>query len=258
MKLINSIKLQRYVIHLSYFGSNYSGWQIQKNSKTIQGEIMICLQKILKNNINLIVGAGRTDSGVHAKNYFAHFDYCEEFLSDSFLYSLNNILPNDIVIHSLNKIDECFHARFSPSSRQYQYIISSKKNPFLTNQAFFYFKKLDIDLMNKGVKNLIGKHCFKAFSKKNETNYICDVKNAVWKKNNEKLIFTIEANRFLHNMVRCIVGTSINLGNLKINLNQFIEIFKSQNRQNAGFSAPSSGLFLTKINYPKKFNIENI
>ena len=127
MKVINSIKLQRYVIHLSYSGSNYSGWQIQKKTKTIQGEVMIGLRKILNNNINLIVGAGRTDTGVHAKNYFAHFDYYEEFINDSFLYSLNNILPNDIVIHSLYKIDNCFHARFSPLSRQYQYIISSKK-----------------------------------------------------------------------------------------------------------------------------------
>ena len=157
------MKLKRYVLHLSYLGTHYAGWQIQDNAKSVQGEVMLALVKILNVNINLMVGAGRTDAGVHASNFFAHFDYAGSFSVTELTYKLNRFLSEDIVIHYIKPISKQFHARFSAVSRKYEYLISTVKDPFLTNRAYFFFKSLNLDLMNQGASLLIGEKIFKHF-----------------------------------------------------------------------------------------------
>ena len=250
------MKLKRYVLHLSYLGTHYAGWQIQDNAKSVQGEVMLGLVKILNVNINLIVGAGRTDAGVHASNFFAHFDYAGSFSMTELTYKLNRFLSEDIVIHYIKPISKQFHARFSAVSRKYEYVISTVKDPFLINRAYFFFKNLNLDLMNQGASLLIGEKSFQAFSKSNLDNSNCLVSEAKWRKNNQIILFSIESDRFLYNMVRCIVGTLIDLGLEKIDLNQFASIMQSGNRQNAGMSVPAQGLYLVNIRYPKKYSLE--
>ena len=156
----------RYVMSLSYLGTNYSGWQIQNNAKSIQGSIMDGLHSILNKDINLMVGAGRTDAGVHAVNFFAHFDYFDiDVLNVT--HKLNSFLKDDIVIHSIQHISSDFHARFSAFSRKYEYWISIVKDPFLINRAYFFSKSLNIDIMNKGASMLFGEHNFSDFSQSN-------------------------------------------------------------------------------------------
>tara|TARA_Y100000994_G_scaffold244780_1_gene245219 strand:+ start:1622 stop:2401 length:780 start_codon:yes stop_codon:yes gene_type:complete len=248
---------RKYVIHLSYLGTNFSGWQIQDNANSIQGIIMKGLHNILDRNIPLMVGAGRTDTGVHAINYFAHF---EAFKLDELdlRFKLNRFLPNDIVIHSIVLVTSDFHARYSALSRKYEYWISTKKDPFLIDRSYYLFRQLNIDLMNQGAQMLIGKQDFSCFSKSKLDHNICDIKSANWFKSKNMLIFQIEADRFLYNMVRCIVGTLINLGLEKIQLDEISQIIYSKNRSFAGSSVPACGLYLLDVQYPKKFNLESI
>ncbi len=248
----------RYVIHLSYLGTNYGGWQIQENSRTIQGDIMSGLKILLNQNIELIVGVGRTDAGVHASNFFAHFDFNELFNVTELTYKLNRFLSDKIVIHYIKPISKNFHARFSAVSRSYEYLICTEKNPFLINRAYFFFKRLNLDIMNQASSILIGENNFSSFSKSNQENTICCVKSAEWNKKKEIISFSIESDRYLYNMVRCIVGTLIDLGLEKINLNQFIDIIKSGDRKQAGISVPAQGLYLVNIRYPKNFSLEII
>ena len=247
----------KYVMCLSYVGTNYSGWQIQNNASSIQGFIMDALHTIIDNQISLIIGAGRTDSGVHAVNFYAHFE-SNKIEVDMVKYKLNKFLPDDIVVNNIINISNDFHARYSAISRTYEYWISTSKDPFLINRAYFFTKKLNIELMNTGSKILIGQKDFSSFSKSKLDNNECVVQNACWFKSKNMLIFSIQADRFLHNMVRSIVGTLINLGLEKINLYDFETIIQSQNRIHAGYSVPSSGLYLLDIKYPKKFQLENI
>jgi len=219
--------------------------------------LMKGLQRIVNSNIELIIGAGRTDAGVHAINYFAHFKYSKLDVID-LTYRMNRFLPLDIVIHRINLIDSSFHARYSAIARKYEYWISAKKDPFLINRAYFFSRPLDLDLMNAASKMLVGKKNFSSFSKSQTHNNICDVKSAYWFQTKNMLIFSIEADRFLYNMVRCIVGTLISLGLKQINLDQFLQIIDSFDRSNAGYSVPACGLYLLDIKYPKSFSIESI
>ena len=254
---MSNLYTHKYLIHLSYLGTNFSGWQIQDNTPTIQGIIMECLNNLLDFSIPLIVGAGRTDTGVHAVNYFAHFDSFELNLLD-LKFKMNRFLPADIVIHNIILINSNFHARYSALSRKYEYWISTKKDPFLINRSYLLHKELDFKLMNTGAEMLIGKKNFSSFSKSKLNNNMCIVESAYWFKSKDMLIFSIEANRFLHNMVRSIVGTLINLGENKINLEELSHIIDSEDRTNAGYSVPACGLYLLNIKYPKIFNLESI
>tara|TARA_B100000700_G_scaffold324715_1_gene431606 strand:+ start:432 stop:1190 length:759 start_codon:yes stop_codon:yes gene_type:complete len=251
------IQMNKYVMILSYLGTNYSGWQIQDNSISVQGSIMDALHKILNKNIPLMVGAGRTDSGVHAMNFVAHFE-SEDIIAEEIKYKLNRFLPNDIVIHKLKKVSEDFHARYSAISRKYEYWISTQKNPFLIDRTYFFTQNLNLELMNQGANLLVGKQDFGAFSKSKLDNNICKISSACWFKSKNMVIFSIEADRFLYNMVRCIVGTLIDLGVGKINLKELQNIIKNKNRSQSGYSVPASGLYLLDIQYPKKYNIESI
>jgi tRNA pseudouridine38-40 synthase len=247
----------RYFIEIAYKGTNYHGWQFQPNAITIQELINNALSLIFKQTIN-IVGAGRTDAGVHAAQLFAHLDLEEEFNKDEVQYKLNSLLPKDIVILNILKVIEDAHARFNAVSRSYQYKIYFGKNPFLIDTTWQIInKKLNVDLMNEAAKILLTYTNFKCFSRSNTDvrTYNCDVTKAIWVQENKSLIFHITADRFLRNMVRAVVGTLIEVGTGKTTLEEFKIIIESKDRKNAGPSAPAQGLFLTEVNYPKNIFI---
>lgn len=242
----------RYFLELSYNGKNYHGWQVQPNVVTIQEKINDGLSKLLKTPIN-IVGAGRTDAGVHASQMFAHFDFDALVDVENLKNRLNSFLPDDIVIHSIFEVDKKAHARFHATKRSYEYRIYIGRNPFLLDVTWqLHRNKLDIDVMNKAAKLLLNHDDFKCFSKTTDVKtYICDVTEAYWNQKDDLLVFYITANRFLRNMVRAIVGTLIDVGLHKISITEFKKILESRNRSEAGFSVPARGLFLTKVEYPQ-------
>ena len=245
----------RYFIHLSYNGKNYCGWQRQPHSLSVQEELEKAMSLLLREPIAL-VGAGRTDTGVHARNYFAHFDYTPS-LPHNLVNKLNSFLPKEIAIKDIFSVSDSAHARFDATSRTYQYFISLEKNPFLYEQSYYLFQSLDISLMNEACKILFEFNDFQCFSKTKTDvkTYICDIKNAFWEEKDNQLIFTITADRFLRNMVRAIVGTMLNIGTKKINLTDFRAIIESKNRGLAGFSVPANALFLVEVKYPSEIFI---
>ena len=244
----------RYFIQLSYNGAAYGGWQIQPNAATVQDLLESGLTKIagLKDHVT---GCGRTDAGVHAGTFYAHFD-SEYAFSETELQNitlkLNRFLPQDIAIAGIRPVMPAVHARFSAVWREYEYVIIRKKDPFKYNQAYFIHGNLDIEMMNRCASLLLGRHDFKSFSKVHTqvNNYFCDIHLVHWQQEDHLLKFTIRADRFLRNMVRAIVGTLLNAGKGKLTTNEFQQIIDSQNRSAAGYSVPARGLTLTGIGYP--------
>lgn len=241
----------RYFIKLAYKGTNYFGWQYQPDAISVQETLNKALSTLLKTNID-ILGAGRTDSGVHAKEMFAHFDYETEIDTKKIVYKLNSFLPKDIAIFDLIKVHDDAHARFDATKRTYEYHIHTKKNAFESDDSWYYSLPLDVEKMNEACKILFEYIDFECFSKTHTdvNTFNCKIFEANWKQNEDKLVFTIAADRFLRNMVRAIVGTMINIGSGKVSLNDFRKIIESKNRSKAGFSVPAHGLYLTKIEYP--------
>lgn len=205
---------------------------------------------VLNTDINLM-GAGRTDTGVHATEMFAHFDFEMQLESQNLIHKLNSFLPKDIVVYDIIPVHNEAHARFDATKRTYEYHINTFKNAFLQDLSWYFHQKLDIDLMNQASKLLFNHIDFQCFSKVNTdvNTFDCTIFEAYWRQEKNKLVFTISANRFLRNMVRAIVGTLVNVGLQKITLEDFNEIIKSKNRDKAGFSVPAQGLYLTKIDY---------
>ena len=245
----------RYFLELSYNGKNYHGWQIQPNAISIQETLNKCLSKILIQEI-YVLGAGRTDTGVHSEQMFCHFDI-EKEIHTNFLYKINRVLPKDIYIKDFFKVKNEVHSRFDAIKRSYKYVITQKKDPFLLDFSYHFTRKLDIVLMNKACKILKRNIDFKCFSK-NKTqvnNFNCKITKAKWVKKGSTIVFYIEADRFLRNMVRAIVGTMLDIGERKISLLEFKEILKSKNRSEAGTSVTPKGLFLYKIEYPKNIKL---
>ncbi len=242
----------RYFIELSYNGTRYHGWQIQPNAITVQEELNKALSTLLQNEIN-VVGAGRTDTGVHARFFVAHFEIPQS-ISDfnKLVFKLNRFLSKDISIHRIYDVPPRFHARFDAVSRTYEYHIHQKKNPFLTDFSYFVTHDLDVEAMNEAAQVLFDYQDFTSFSKLHtdvKTNN-CAIQFAKWQQTDKQLIFTISADRFLRNMVRAIVGSLLEVGRHKIDTQQFKAIIESKNRSNAGMSVPPQGLFLTEISYP--------
>lgn len=240
----------RYFLKLSYNGKNYFGWQIQPDVITVQEKINKGISTILQEDIS-IVGAGRTDAGVHASQMYAHFDILKT-LPENFTYKLNAILPEDIVIYNTIKVEDDSHARFDAVSRSYEYKIYLGRNPFILDTALqFYHKSLDIALMNKAAEVLYNYEDFECFSKvKTDVNtFNCNITEAKWILTNKELTFHISANRFLRNMVRAIVGTLLEVGQGKITIEDFKNIIESKNRSKAGVSVAAKALFLTKVEY---------
>ncbi|MCB2209119.1 MAG: tRNA pseudouridine(38-40) synthase TruA [Bacteroidetes bacterium] len=243
--------MHRYFIKLAYKGTHYHGWQIQDNAHTIQEELNTKISLMLSETVNL-VGCGRTDTGVHAREFYAHFDISKELDQlENLAFKLNGFLPEDIVIFEIFKVPTDFHARFDAQSRTYKYCISQRKNPFLTGQSFYYHGALDIVKMNAASKILFDYSDFTSFSKlhtQTKTNR-CTIYHANWEKKGEELIFTIRADRFLRNMVRAIVGTMIEIGSGKLGVEDMKRIIEAKDRSDAGFSVPAEGLFLEKVSY---------
>ena len=240
----------RYFIEFAYNGKNYHGFQAQPNASSVQETLTKALQLLIDKSIE-IVGAGRTDSGVHAKQMFAHFDIENPLETSYWLPKLNSYLPKDIVIYDVFEVKEDAHARFEASARTYEYYIHTFKDAFLEDTSWYCFQNLDIDLMNKACQILFEHTDFECFSKVHTEvfTFNCTITEANWKQNGNQLIFTIKADRFLRNMVRAIVGTMINIGSKKTSLDEFAAIIESKNRSKAGFSVPAHGLFLVKVDY---------
>lgn len=241
----------RYFIEFAYNGKNYHGWQSQPNAVSIQETLAKGLSTILRKEIDLM-GAGRTDTGVHAKQMFAHFNV-EEKLDTAFLTAkLNSFLPKDIVIFDLILVSDEAHARFDATKRTYEYHIHTFKSAFENESSWYFMQKLDLDKMNEATKLLFDYSDFQCFSKVNTDvkTFNCKIIEANWKQFNQKIVFTISADRFLRNMVRAIVGTIVEIGSGKKELEDFKKIIESKDRSQAGTSAPAHGLYLTKVEYP--------
>jgi tRNA pseudouridine38-40 synthase len=244
--------MQRYFLELSFKGTNYHGWQAQPNAISVQAEVEKALQVILREDIK-ITGAGRTDTGVHAGFYVAHFDTNDPLpLSGSNLvYKLNAILGRDIAIKDVYNVKPEAHARYSALSRTYHYTICQEKDPFNHEFAWYYSLPLDIELMNQAAVILFDYSDYTSFSKLHSdtrTN-VCEIFKARWVRDGKQVIFVISANRFLRNMVRSIVGTMVDIGRGKLDLSDFRRIIEAKNRNLAGFSAPAHGLMLHEILY---------
>jgi tRNA pseudouridine38-40 synthase len=241
----------RYFLKLAYNGTNYHGWQYQPNASSVQETLTTAMSIVMNSNINLM-GAGRTDAGVHAKEMYAHFDFETPFDTTSLVHKLNSYLPKDIVIFGIIAVHAEAHARFDATKRTYQYHINTFKDVFSNEESWYYHQMLDLDLMNEASKLLCKYTDFQCFSKVNTdvNTFDCTIFEAYWTRNeNNKLLFTISANRFLRNMVRAIVGTLVYVGLHKLSLSDVETIIISKNRNEAGFSVPAKGLYLIKIDY---------
>ena len=241
----------RYFFEISYKGTNYHGWQIQQNAMSIQELVQNGLKQLLRYEVD-ITGSGRTDAGVHAKQQYFHADIKGILNCVDFAYKLNAVLPNDVFISSIRKVKQNAHARFDARLRAYDYVMINKRDPFLLNEAYIYHGSLDIDMLNKASQLLVGEHDFESFSKVKTqvNNFNCEVFQALWKQEDNKITFHIEANRFLRGMVRAIVGTLLMVNERKIEIDDLKGILNSKNRGMAGQSVSPDGLYLSKVSYP--------
>jgi len=251
--------MPRFRLDLQYDGTDFHGWQVQPNASSIQANIELALTQLNKNNQIDIVGCGRTDAGVHAMHYVAHFDFeCDDI--HTFKHKLNGMLPSSIAILSIAPTHDKFHARFDATRRTYRYFINKSKNPF--NQRFAHYTRRELDLvaMNSAATHLIGYQDFESFAKHHSdvTNFFCQVYHALWFENEEQYIFEITANRFLRNMVRAVVGTLLEVGMGKISVDEVRSILEKKNRSDAGASVPGKGLFLWEISYGDESDLSSI
>lgn len=241
----------RYFIEFAYKGTNYHGWQMQPDAISVQEVLTKATNLILKDTFEL-VGAGRTDAGVHASKMYAHFDTEVSINTIEAVRRLNSYLPEDIAVFNILKVADDAHARFDATARTYEYHINLQKDVFSKELSWYQFRKLNVQKMNEAAKILLEYEDFECFSKTHTDvfTFNCTITEAFWVENNGKLVFHISANRFLRNMVRAIVGTLINIGLEKIEVQDMRNIIESKNRGKAGFSVPAHGLYLTKVNYP--------
>lgn len=243
----------RYFIRFSYFGKAYHGWQKQPNALTVQEVLEKAMSTLLREPIEL-VGAGRTDAGVHAKEMYAHFDTELVLDKKELSHRLNAFLQEDITVHKVLPVHSDAHARFDAVERTYEYWVVQKKNSFYTDFAYWVKQPLDIGEMNEAAQFLLSHSDFESFSKSNSDvkTFICDVGKATWEDREDKLVFTISADRFLRNMVRAVVGTLLDVGLGKMKPEGVNAVIESKNRSEAGVSVPAKGLYLTKVLYPKE------
>ena len=242
---------QRYFIYFSYDGTAYHGWQIQPNANSVQAELQKALSILLRDEIQ-VVGAGRTDTSVHARMMVAHFDAMETIDTQQLAYKLNRLLPRDISVDKVIPVSNDMHARFSATSRTYHYYIHRRKNPFLRAYSCELFFDIDIERMNEAASLLLEYSDFAAFCKSNSDvkTTICKVTEAKWVDDgNGEWHFVITANRFLRNMVRAIVGTLIDVGRCRLTIQDFKSVVEGKSRSNAGESMQGNALFLENIEY---------
>jgi tRNA pseudouridine38-40 synthase len=242
---------QRYFIELAYDGTNYHGWQVQKNALSVQELLNKALTTLLRQPTETI-GCGRTDTGVHAKEYFVHFDGPKSEIENSrFEISINALLPHDIAIKRIIPVHADAHARFDATLRSYEYHIHFEKNPFLNGYSWLLRDRPNLKLMNKAAVIIMEYIDFSCFSKSNtqvKTNN-CKIAKAVWEQTENGIVFKISADRFLRNMVRAIVGTLLLVGKGEMQPEEIRDIIESKSRSNAGMSVPACGLYLTEVKY---------
>lgn len=240
----------RYVLKLAYDGTRYYGWQSQTVGNTVQQEVEAGLKRVTRSDIP-VMGCGRTDTGVHAREYYLHFDW-DSIPDEGFVFHLNNAVPADIAVYDCFRVQENFHARYSAIHRKYEYHILQKPDPFLRDWAYFRYGELDMAAMEKACAYLLTCRDFKSFSKSKTDvkTYICHLMECRWEQNGSHLVFHVKADRFLRNMVRAMVGTLLDIGSGRLSLADLPSVMEAGDRSNAGTSVPAKGLFLTEIAYP--------
>ncbi len=248
----------RYFIYISYNGTNYHGWQMQPNAVTVQDTIQKAMSVILAKEIQ-ITGAGRTDTGVHAKTMVAHFDWNDTLDTDSLVKRLNSLLPSDIAIKAIVEVAPEAHARFSAISRTYEYRLYFDKNPFLKGLAYRHYRELDFEAMNMAAAQMRRYRDFTSFSKLHTDTLTnnCNVLKTQWQQQDNVWVFTIQADRFLRDMVRATVGTLIMVGEHRITVDDFCNIIEAKDRQKAGHSIDACGLYLSNVEYPNDIFLNN-
>lgn len=244
--------MNNYKLEIQYNGKNYAGWQIQANAATVQQTLMDKIEILIKDRVNLI-GSGRTDAGVHALGQVANFRTEIKLDLSQFNYSLNSLLPQDISVVNSEKVSESFHSRFDAKKRAYIYLFAHIKSPFYYDFAN-YVKWLSDDHIKKSneiSKILLGSHNFTSFTKKQaeNDNKICNIFDINWRRSKNLSIFYIQADRYLHGMVRAIVGTVLYAVSNNLNNDYLIDVLKAEDREAAAMSAPAKGLFLYKVRY---------
>lgn len=247
----------RYFFEIAYHGKNYNGWQSQHTGLGIQEVVENALSKLLREEIQ-IQGSGRTDTGVHCEQQFFHADVTEKINVSDLIIKLNSILPKDIAIRDIFEVNPNANARYDAVERTYRYEISRVKNPFLTDLAWHFFKKVNVQTMNHAAALLVGEFDYECFSKvkTNVNHFLCDIKKAEWQEDGDRLVFFITANRFLRGMVRAIVGTLLDVGSGKISEQDFQHIIKSKDRKRASANVPAHGLYLMKVVYSESVYIK--
>jgi tRNA pseudouridine38-40 synthase len=264
---IENVKIQgqkimkkKYFFCLSYDGTNYHGWQFQPNAITVQ-ELIESKLKILIGSKVGVMGCGRTDTGVHASDFYLHCEFdIQKYDTEELCYKLNQLLPNDIAIYNVMEVNEEAHARFDAISREYRYYVNQQKNPFIEKYSYLYVRKINLEMMREAGQLLLKHKDFTSFSKLHTdvNNNDCDVSLfEINELGQGRIEIIITANRFLRNMVRSIVGTLLEVGVGKVSVEDFNNIIYSKNRSNAGASAPAKGLFLHKVKYPEGYFVGN-
>lgn len=246
------IMLQRYFLEIAFKGTEFHGWQIQPRVVTVQSTVEAALERVLRVK-TAVMGCGRTDTGVHATQFYLHFENNgEELLDEGLMRSLNGVLQPDIAVKRLIPVGEKTHARFDAKEREYQYFVHVNNDPFLFRRSLMLFHTLDIGEMNKAALLLLGKQDFSSFCRTGSDvkTHLCDVRKAEWIEENGRYVFTISADRFLRNMVRAIVGTLLDVGAGRMNIDQFKEVIEAKDRTKASKSALACGLYLTRVDYP--------
>ncbi|MCZ2473973.1 tRNA pseudouridine(38-40) synthase TruA [Aquirufa ecclesiirivi] len=246
--------MSRYLLHFSYDGGFFHGFQIQQNAISVQSELEKALSTIAGISVDL-VGSSRTDTGVHAREQFAHFDIFEEANQPKvdWVYRLNRILPASLAIQAVYQVPDDFHARFDATGRTYEYRISQSKDPFSREYAYWFEAPLNLEAMNQAAQIFLNHRDFQSFSKvkTDVTTFDCQISRAEWKKEGNLLIFTIQGNRFLRGMVRAVVGTLIEIGLGKWDQADLIRILDAKDRKQAGRAVPAHGLHLIEVAYPE-------
>jgi tRNA pseudouridine38-40 synthase len=250
--------MPRYFVKLAYDGSTFHGWQVQPNANSVQQEFQQALAIILGVKVD-VVGCGRTDSGVHAKEFYLHFDCTKRQETAKLITKLNGLLPHSIGIYDAYEVGPASHARFDAIVRSYEYRVVQVKNPFEVKRAYQFRLPLDLEAMNRAAAYLLSVNDFASFCKigSDAKTTICKVSEAKWERKGDMIVFRISADRFLRNMVRAVVGTLMDVGLGKITYEYFVKVIEKGSRSEAGSSAPAHGLYLTHVEYPENRIILN-
>lgn len=243
--------MARYFIEVAYMGTRFSGFQVQENTLTVQSEIDRGISVLMRERVET-TGSSRTDAGVHARQNFLHFDL-ERPLHPQFVYKMNAILPPDIVVKGVYPVGEELHSRFAATGRSYEYTLYTSKDPFMRDRGYFYPYRLDLELLQEAAQVLMEYRDFSTFSKRNTQvkTFNCTIRESVWRRDGERVIYNVSANRFLRGMVRGMVGTMLRVGRERLSLADFRSAIEAKDCTQADFAVPPQGLCLMEVQYPE-------